>query len=113
MQLCLMVSSPSLVLGGGPSARPLQSHRAALALSCGILHHSSFGHSSTNDCCRAWHDKLLTQRAWAHRSQTAQLRQASQLFASAGNYERAAGLLTELTKGDPADDTLWQNLVRS
>ena len=39
------------------------------------------------------------------------LRQASQMYASAGDYSHAADLLGELTKADPSDDTLWQNLV--
>ena len=41
------------------------------------------------------------------------LRQACQMYASAGDYSHAADLLGELTKAEPSDDTLWQNLVRA
>ena len=41
------------------------------------------------------------------------LRGAAQLFASSDRLDKAAGLLDEITKAEPSDDSAWQNLVSS
>ena len=40
------------------------------------------------------------------------LRGAAQLFAGSDRLDKAAGLLDEITRAEPSDDSAWQNLVR-
>ena len=54
-----------------------------------------------------------TRRAACSDKGLQSLRVSAQLFASSDKLDKAAGLLEEITKAEPSDDSAWQNLVGS